>query len=205
MYVPKYAENNDVSAIIDFIKHHAFGVLVSQSEHKMVATHLPLEFSTDNTKLFGHISRANRQWKNFNNTSEVLAIFTGPHAYISSSWYDHENVPTWNYIAAHVYGKISIIEGEELYQLLKRLTDKYEAASSQPVSMEAMSAEYVRKSIHGLVGFEIAITNIEATYKLSQNRDQKNHQKIIQELEKRQDESSLKVAEEMRRTTINKI
>jgi transcriptional regulator len=104
-----------------------------------------------------------------------------------------------------VYGKINVIEGEELYQSLKRLTDKYEAASSQPVSVEAMSPEYVRKSIQGLVGFEIAITNIEASYKLSQNRDQKNQQKIIQELEKRQDESSLKVAEEMRRTTINKI
>jgi transcriptional regulator len=205
MYIPKYAENNDVSAIIDFIKHHAFGILVSQSEKKLVATHIPLQFSSDNTKLFGHISKANRQWKNFDNTSEVLAIFTGPHAYISSSWYDHENVPTWNYIAAHVYGKISIIEGEELYQSLKRLTDKYEATSSKPISIEAMSQEYVRKSIQGLVGFEIVITNIEATYKLSQNRDQKNHQKIIQELEKRQDESSLKVAEEMRRTTINKI
>ncbi len=205
MYVPKYAENKDVSAIIDFIKHHAFGILVSQSKQKLVATHIPLEFSSDNTKLFGHISRANRQWKNFNNTSEVLAIFTGPHAYVSPSWYDHENVPTWNYIAAHVYGKISIIEGEELYQSLKQLTDKYEASSSRPVSIESMSPEYVRKSIQGLVGFEIEITNIEATYKLSQNRDQKNHQTIIRELEKRQDEGSLQVAKEMRRTINDKI
>jgi transcriptional regulator len=205
MYIPKYAENNEVPAIIDFIKHHAFGILVSQSEYKLVATHIPLEFSTDNTKLFGHISKANPQWKNFNNSAEVLAIFTGPHAYISSSWYDHENVPTWNYIAAHVYGKISIIEGEELYQSLKRLTDKYEASSSKPISVEGMSPEYVRKSIKGLVGFEIEITNIEAAYKLSQNRDQKNHQRIIQELEKREDENSLRVAEEMRRTIINKI
>jgi transcriptional regulator len=204
MYVPKYAENKEISSIIDFIKHHAFGILVSHSAHKMVATHLPLEFSPDNKKLFGHISRANQQWKNFEGQPEVLAIFTGPHAYISSSWYDHENVPTWNYIAAHVYGKISIIEGEELYQSLTRLTDKYEAASSRPVSVNNMTPEYVRKSIQGLVGFEIAITNIEATFKLSQNRDQKNFQSIIHELEKRQDEGSLQVASEMRRTTNEK-
>ena len=199
MYVPKYSQNSDFAAIKEFIKHHSFGILVSQSNQKMLATHIPMEFSPDETKLLGHISRANPQWKNFSASAEVLAIFTGPHAYISSSWYDHENVPTWNYIAVHVYGKIEIIAGEQLYQSLKHLVDKYESDSAKPVSLEKMSSDYVRKSIQGIVGFEITITAIEAAYKLSQNRDQKNHQNIIHELEKREDHGSHQVAAEMKK------
>ena len=199
MFVPKYAQNNDLDEIKAFIKQNSFGILVSQSTDKLVATHIPLEFSPDESRLLGHISRANSQWKNFSDDSKVLAIFSGPHAYISSSWYDHENVPTWNYIAAHVYGRVKIIEGEELYQSLKHLVDKYEATSAHPVSVETMTQDYVNQSMKGLVGFEITITSIEATYKLSQNRDQKNHERIVYELEKRADTGSLLIASEMKK------
>jgi transcriptional regulator len=199
MYVPKHFQNNDSGSIKDFIKYNGFGILVSQSNQKMLATHIPLEFSADETKLIGHISRANPQWKNFVAASEVLVIFSGPHAYISSSWYDHENVPTWNYIAVHVYGKVEIIEGEQLYQSLKHLVDKYEAGSTSPVSIEKMSPDYVRKSIQGLVGFEITINTIEAAYKLSQNRDKKNHGNIIRELENKADHGSREIAREMKK------
>lgn len=199
MYVPKQFRNNDASTINDFIRHHGFGILVSESDNRIVATHIPLELSEDETKLRGHIARANPQWKNFQNNSEVMIIFPGPHAYVSSSWYDHENVPTWNYIAVHVYGKIKIIEGDELYSALKQLVDKYEKASEYPVSVEKMSPQYVRQSIKGLVGFEIEITSIEAAYKLSQNRDRKNYINIINELEKRGDHDSKLVAAEMKK------
>jgi transcriptional regulator len=199
MYVPKQFRNNDASTINDFIRHHGFGILVSQSGSRMVATHIPLELSEDETKLTGHIARANPQWKNFDNNAEVMIIFPGPHAYVSSSWYDHENVPTWNYIAVHVYGKIKIIEGEVLYSALKQLMDKYERTSEHPVSVEKMSPEYVRQSIKGLVGFEINITSIEASYKLSQNRDQKNFANVINELEKRGDHDSKSIAAEMKK------
>jgi len=199
MYVPKHFRNNDASTINDFIRHHGFGILVSQSDSRMVATHIPLELSEDETKLTGHIARANPQWKNFDNNSEVMIIFPGPHAYVSSSWYDHENVPTWNYIAVHVYGKINIIEGEQLYSCLKQLVNKYEKTSEYPISVEKMSPEYVRQSIKGLVGFEISITSIEAAYKLSQNRDQKNFANVINELEKRGDHDSKSIAAEMKK------
>ena len=102
----------------------------------------------------------------------------------------------------HVYGRIRIIEGDELLQSLKHLVDKYEGTSAHPVSLETMSQEYVRKSLRGLVGFEISITSIEATYKLSQNRDEKNHQQIIHELEKRKDHGSLQVAAEMKKHSV---
>lgn len=198
MYTPKLFQNNDYSSIKEFIRHNGFGILVTLSGQKMVATHIPMELSSDETKLVGHISRANPQWKNFADQDEVMVIFPGPHAYVSSSWYDHENVPTWNYIAVHVYGNIQIIEGEQLYDSLKQLVDNYESSSVNPISLESMSAEYLRKSIQGLVGFEITINTIEGARKLSQNRDKKNYENIIHELEKQDDSGSKKIAVEMK-------
>jgi transcriptional regulator len=199
MYKPRYAENTDVKSIREFVKQNGFGIIVSQSNQKLMASHIPLEFAPDESKLLGHVSRANPQWKSFDDGSEVLTIFSGPHAYISSSWYDHENVPTWNYIAVHIHGRIRIIEGAELLDSLKQLVNKYEASSRQPVSVEGMSKQFVQQSLKGLVGFEILITNIEASYKLSQNRDKKNQMAIIAELEKRNDPSSVSVAAEMKK------
>ncbi len=113
MYTPPYYKNENVENVLDFVEKNSFGILISQSNSKLLATHIPLEFDKNEngqTILVGHISKANPQWKNFINDSNVLAIFNGPHSYISSSWYDHENVPTWNYIAVHIYGKVKIIE-----------------------------------------------------------------------------------------------
>jgi transcriptional regulator len=201
MYTPKHFVNNNTDELKDFIRENGFGILVNVVEGKPTATHIPLALSDNGTKLFGHMARANKQGKSFEADEEVLAIFSGPHAYISSSWYDHENVPTWNYIAIHVYGKIKIIEGEALYQSLKHLVDKYEKHSEKPVSIETMSPEYVKRSMQGIIGIEITISNIEASYKLSQNRDQKNYQNIIHELEKRKDHQSDQVAFMMKRNS----
>ena len=202
MYRPKYARKDDQDSIMEFIKQNGFGIIVSQWSGKLLATHIPLELQ-DNSKLFGHISRANPQWKNFETGREVLAIFTGPHAYISSSWYDHENVPTWNYIAIHVYGTIRVIEGDELLDSLKKLVDKYEATSQHPVSVERMSPDFVQQSLKGIVGFEISINTVEASYKLSQNRDKKNQLSIIAGLEKRNDSASQSIAFEMKKNSEN--
>lgn len=197
MYTPAHFKNTNADEVKDFIRANSFAALTSFTGTKLVATHIPLELTADAQCLQGHLSKANPQWKYFTDQSEVMAIFTGPHTYISSSWYDHENVPTWNYIAVHVYGKVRTIEGDELYQALKKLVDHYEASSANPVSMEKMSPEYVRKSMNGLVGFEIRITNIEAAYKLSQNRDDKNYKNITTELRKRTDVDSHHIAEAM--------
>jgi transcriptional regulator len=199
MYVPKYYQQEDIAEIKKFIRHNGFGILVNQAAGKLSATHIPLHFSEDESKLSGHLSKANPQWKNFNNSEEVLAIFSGPHAYISSSWYNHENVPTWNYIAAHVYGSIRIIEGDELFQALKQLVDTYEMNSEKPVSLEKMSPDYVQKSMLGIVGFEITITNIQAACKLSQNRDAENYRNIVGELDKKSDPNAKAVADVMKK------
>ena len=198
MFTPKLYQKNDPAFIQDFIRKNGFGILISQAEGKIWATHIPIMLSADGTKLSGHISKANKQWKDFGSGSEVLAIFSGPHTYVSSSWYDHQNVPTWNYQAVHVYGTVRIIEGDELYESLAHLVDKYEQASENPVSMETMTAEYVRREMKGVVGFEVAITKIESISKLSQNRDDKNHERIVKALEKRGDVGSKEIAELMK-------
>jgi transcriptional regulator len=198
MYIHSYSHVNNSPEILNFIRQHGFATLVSTVDNKPWATHLPLLLSKDGSELTGHLSRGNKAWRNFSDT-EVLCIFQGPHSYISSSWYDHENVPTWNYMAVHVYGTIKIVEGEELLKSLKELTDKYETHSQKPVSVEGMRKEYIDKEIRGIVGVSISITSIEASYKLSQNRDDKNHAEIVRQLKARGDSASAEVAQEMLR------
>jgi transcriptional regulator len=201
MYIPRDYKNDNIDEIKNFIQQNSFGILVVNAGEKITATHIPLELYKNEAGedvLWGHISKANPQWKNFENTNEVLAIFSGPHTYISSSWYDHENVPTWNYVAAHVYGTIHIMNDEQVLNALKRLVNKYEKASEKPVDVERMTPGYVEKEMRGLVGFEIKITKIEAAYKLSQNRDKKNHDTIINELEKKGDPNSIAIANQMK-------
>jgi transcriptional regulator len=198
MYTPPKFKSVDETAIHDFIRQNGFGLLINHPEGKLWATHIPMVLSDDGTKLSGHVSRANKASKGFGSDAEVLAVFQGPHAYISSSWYNHENVPTWNYLAAHVYGTIRVVEGDKLLEDLKQLTDKYEKHSEHPVAVEKMSASYLHSSLQGVVGFEILITRIEATRKLSQNRDEVNYHAIIGQLEKRSDEGSRGIASEMK-------
>jgi len=197
MYIPKEYNFNDDVEIKRFIQHHGFATLISTVDDKPWATHIPLVLKNDNT-LEGHISKANAQWKVFEQEPIILAIFQGVHTYVSSSWYDHENAPTWNYVAVHVYGKIRLVSEDDLRKSLSRLVNKYEAQSEKPIAVERMSTEFLNKEIKGIVGFEINITNIQAVAKLSQNRDAKNHTAIVNELEKRGDHSSKEVARLMK-------
>lgn len=199
MYTPGLykAEPSDMH---DFIHAHGFGILVSTVADRLWATHIPIMLSADNTKLISHISRANKQWKHFPTDGEVMAIFHGAHSYVSSSWYDHENVPTWNYVAVHVYGTIRLLRDEELLESLKHLVDKYEKKSESPIAVERMSPGYAEREMKGAVGFEITITHMEGTLKLSQNRDAANHAAIVEQLEKTDDPNSHSIAELMKRT-----
>jgi transcriptional regulator len=201
MYTPEIYNNENQEEIKKFLQENSFGILINQTNGRLCATHIPLELETNeegNEILYGHISKENPQWNGFLNNDQVLAVFSGPHSYISSSWYDHENVPTWNYIAVHVYGKIKIIEGEAVIESLKKLVDKYEQYSENPVRIEDLSKKTMLQA-RGIVAFEIVITEIQATKKMSQNRDEKNLKNIISELEKTEDFQSIAVANEMRK------
>lgn len=201
MYIPEQYKNNNEQEIKDFLQKNSFGILVNQTDGKLWATHIPLELDVnENGKqvLNGHLSKENPQWKSFASNTQILAIFSGPHSYISSSWYDHENVPTWNYIAVHVYGTIKIVEGETLMRGLKKLVDKYETNSENPVRIEDLSKKNMMQK-RGIVAFEIEIDDIQAVKKMSQNRDDKNYQNIISELEKTENTDAQAVAKEMKK------
>lgn len=204
MYTPEIYKNENQEEIKKFLQKNSFGILINQTNGKLCATHIPLELDINKEGkdiLCGHISKENPQWNGFTDNDQILAVFSGPHSYISSSWYDHENVPTWNYIAVHVYGKIKIIEGEAVIESLKKLVDKYEQNSENPVRIENLSKKTMMQS-RGIVAFEIEITEIQATKKISQNRDEKNHQNIISELEKTNTNQSIAIANEMKKCPI---
>lgn len=201
MFVPKYFKNENIQDVKNFLNENSFGILISQVDGKISGTHIPMELDTNENGedvLVGHVAKSNPQSKNFRNEEEILAIFNGPHSYVSSSWYQKENVPTWNYIAVHVYGKVKIIRGEELLDSLKKLVDKYEQNSQNPVSIEKMSNRTL-KQVNGIVGFSIKINEIQAAYKLSQNRKKNDYQNIINELNKVGNSNSIGIAKEMKK------
>jgi transcriptional regulator len=202
MYIPGYFRNKNLPELEAFIRQNPFAILINQREGKPWATHLPVELEENETGekvLWCHVARANQQWKNFETNPDALLIFSGPHHYISSSWYNHINVPTWNYIAVHVYGKVQIMGEERFYEALKRLMSRYEAASKNPQSIENLPQDFVRKQLHHAVGFEISITRMEGKWKLSQNRDNESAQNVIRELEELNDYNATMIAEEMKK------
>ena len=195
MYTPSHYRNENLDEVREFLKHNSFGILINQTNGRPWATHIPLELDTNaggEDVLVGHISKANPQWKSFVDNEEVLTIFNGPHSYVSSSWYKEEEVPTWNYIAVHVYGKIQILNDEAVLDSLHKLVDKYEKASTNPISIHNLSHKTM-KQIKGIVGFQIIISDIQATYKLSQTRPE-DHPKIIEELQKTNNPGSHDIA-----------
>src|SRR5919109_421347 len=133
MHIIKFFREENREKILDFLHQNDFATLVAYDGEKPVASHLLMEIVEDSENLLvnGHMSRANPLWKLFEKNPEVLVIFQGPHTYISPTWYNHLNVPTWNYQAVHVYGKPRMItDKSESYGILKRLIDRYEANSS---------------------------------------------------------------------------
>ncbi len=200
MYIPLNYQNENLEEVKEFLRNNAFAILVSQVGDKPWATHLPLELETGpdgKDVLTGHIARRNPQWKHFKENGQVLAIFNGPHAYISSSWYHDEEVPTWNYVAVHIYGRLRILTEEEVMASLHRLVDKYEAQSEYPISLTEMSDETLRQ-VRGVVGFQIDIEEVHAAYKLSQGREQ-DHGQIIKELDKRDQLGDAEIVRLMRK------
>lgn len=200
MYIPELYKNENQAEIEQFLHENGFAILINQTHGKLWGTHTPLFLENKKGKLIlsGHISAENPQAESLQNDDEVLAIFSGPHTYISPSWYDHENVPTWNYIAVHVYGKLRLLDYEETVTSLKKLVDKYEKNQEKPIQVENLSEKTMRQA-RGILAFEIEITDIQAKKKLSQNRDAKNYQSIINHLEKSEDGNSKQVASEMRK------
>ena len=204
MHIVKYFREENREKILEFIRQNDFAALVAYDGERPVASHLLIEIVEEGQTLFinGHMSRANPLWMMFEKNSEVLVIFQGPHTYISATWYNHVNVPTWNYQSVHVYGKPRLItDYEHAYGILKRLVDRYE--SSGRYKLETLPQDFVAKEIKGIAAFQIEVTKIEASSKLSQNRSDEDYWNIVDRLQEREDDLSHEVAEAMKenRTT----
>ena len=201
MYISHYYRQEDLKKIADFIREHDFATLVLSQDGLPVASHLLMEFETTPDGLWlvnGHMARANKLWRAFDSRKEVLLIFGGPNTYISPTWYKQLNVPTWNYIAVHLYGAPRIIDGgSELQDILARLIKRYETKSDY--RMETLPPDFREKEMRGAVGFQVKVTRVEANFKLSQNRNDEDHANVIQQLEARGDEQSVAIANEMKK------
>jgi transcriptional regulator len=169
------------------MERHSFATLCPTTGGELEATHLPLLLDRDvapHGRLVGHLARANGQWKRAAGT-RVMAIFSGPHAYISPTWYEsNETVPTWNYAAVHASGVLQPIEDESrLREIVRRTVEVYEQSMPRPWSMDVVPAQILDKLMHGIVGFEMEIDRLEGKWKLNQNHSVERREKVIRALE----------------------
>ena len=205
MYVPpRYRVTDDVE-IDRFIRAHGFATLVSHGRDGLMATHLPIELDYDpegGRRLHGHVSKANPQWRQLEESGQGMIVFLGPHTYISPTWYDHPNVPTWNYQAIHCYGAVTVTSApEKLSPSLRTLAEHYEPPSTPPprFELDEMPEDLRNAELKGIVGFSMHVQRVDASFKLSQNRHDADRARIAAELEARGDDASRAVAEAMTR------
>jgi transcriptional regulator len=192
VYIPKFNEETRLDIHHGLIRSQPFATLVTIGRSGLIATHLPIVLSpSEGTPgiLRGHISRANPQWREFDQSIEALAIFAGPQHYITPNWYpekaeDGKVVPTWNYAVVHAYGTIRIIEDPSWLLIhLKSLTTQHEAASPRPWAVTDAPEDYIASQIRGIVGLEIPVSRLEGKWKVSQNKSDLTRQSVEQGLE----------------------
>jgi transcriptional regulator len=195
MYIPHFNAFTDGQEIIAFMRRYSFATIVTAVNGVPEATHLPFLVKEENGEVYllSHFAKANPQSAQIiNNTS--LVIFTEPHAYISPQNYEkEENVPTWNYIAVHAYGKAVILEGEhKKSELLKHTIEYYDAGYLQ--QWDNLTDQYKSKMMKGIVAFEIEVTDLQAKNKLSQNRSEIEKENIIHSLGQSSDTNEKEIA-----------
>lgn len=200
MYVPTAFAETDLAKLHDFIERHSFGLLLTEVDSAPFASHVP--FLLDRSAaaqgtLLCHVARANPQWRKAAGQT-ALAVFSGPHAYISPSWYESENVvPTWNYVAVHAYGQVQIIEdANRLLSIVGAMVTEYERSLARPWSMGERNT-FLDRMLSQIVGIRIEIDRLEGKWKLNQNHPPERREKVIRALRERGGENSEGVAELM--------
>jgi transcriptional regulator len=204
MYNLPYFKEKDQQVVLDFIRQHPFAFIAGCSEDgKPVATQIPVFIDERDGKLFlsGHIMKNTDHHKAFLYNSNVLAVFTGAHTYVSASWYEEkEQASTWNYISVHAKGILKFLDEQALLDVLKRTTNHFENNPYSGANFEDLSAEYVQQLAKAIIAFEVEVLQIDNVFKLSQNRDEKSYHTIMDKLEA-QDADGKSIAEEMRKRT----
>lgn len=188
MYVPRHFDAPNAMAVRDLIDRYAFGILASTRAGRIDVSHVPF-LRVGDDRLLCHLARGNPQAALADGDS-VTAIFTGPHAYVSPSWYQNPGVPTWNYAAVQAHGDVMMFtDRQRLRDLVEQLASVYEAAEWEP-----WTPSYAPAMLDAIVGIEIRVREIESKFKLSQNRAVADRLRVIDALHARRTENGARVA-----------
>lgn len=202
MYNLPHFKEKDPQTVIEFMKQHPFAMLIGSADSKSYATQIPLLFEERDNKmiLVGHMMRKQDHQKAFEKNPDVLVVFTGPHTYVSATWYNNPHqASTWNYMSVHARGAIKFLDEKGLEDALRKLSLHYENNNPHSSTIfDNLSEEYRRPMMKSIVAFEIEINTIENVFKLSQNRDRESYHHIMDKLAS-QEEDGRKIAEEMRK------
>ena len=191
MYIPQHFAEDRTETLTEFVRSNPFCTLVTNGPEGLMASHIPLLFDSGggpNGTLRGHLAKANPQWRTYAQDSDVLAIFNGPHHYISPSWYPSKTehgrvVPTWNYVAVHAYGQIRIVEDRDsLLHHLRKLTDSQEEGIPGRWRIDDAPPDYIDGMTSAIVGVEIEVTKLEGKWKVSQNRPAADREAVVARL-----------------------
>lgn len=184
MYVPSHFKESDIGKLQQYIRDYGFGLLVVADDHGIEANHVPFLLSSEQEDSLGllqcHLARNNPVWQRLHDGAQVLAVFQGPDAYISPSWYETKAetgrvVPTWNYLAVHAEGRVRVIEDPKwLKHHLHRLTDQHESGMGDPWSVDDAPTDFTERLVQAIVGVEIKIEALTGKLKASQNQPEKN-------------------------------
>jgi transcriptional regulator len=200
MYVPGHNRLEDRAAQLAYMRAHSFAALATCGPGGLTATHLPfvIEEHKGSITLLAHMAKANPQWRDFADCGEAMVIFMQPHAYVSPRLYDsRQNVPTWNYVAVHAYGRPALIEERAAaLALLRKLVGQHDAAYL--AQLAELPQHYLDAKLGAIVSFSLAVTRIDARYKLSQDRTPAERERIARELEAGGDSVAAETARLMR-------
>lgn len=184
MYAPRHFAEGDIAVLHKFISDHAFGTLVTVRAGSLVISHLPFVLDASAGRygtLYAHLARANPQWRDFDGAREALAIFEGPHGYVSPRWYrPGKAVPTWNYTVAHARGVPRIVDDvAEVRRQQETLIRIVEGEHRDAWSLSSQKADYIDAMLRGIVAFALPIARLEGKFKLSQNRSKEDRSGVI--------------------------
>lgn len=203
MYDISHFKAHQYEEVMQFMKANPFVMICGIDENqKPVATHVPILIEKRDEKIFliGHVMRKQLHTIAFEKNNQVLVVFTGSHSYVSASNYEQQNTAsTWNYKAVHASGKMKFLDEEKLLELLKNLTNKFENNLHSPSLVEKMDTNYVKQLMQAIVAFEIEVEEIDHVFKISQNKDEKTRERIINSLEIGVNSGANEMAKEMRK------
>ncbi|MBX2922067.1 MAG: FMN-binding negative transcriptional regulator [Chitinophagaceae bacterium] len=201
MYSPSYFRENDPAVVMDFVKQNPFGLLCGcDANNRPVATQIPFLIKEKEGKpvLYGHIMRKTDHHLALEQNPNVLVVFTGAHTYVSASWYTHQQVAsTWNYMTVQAKGILHFLDKDGLFDLLKRTTAHFENNPDSPALYEKMPEDYIASLSKAIIGFEIEVSELNNTFKLSQNRDADSYKNIIHKLRGQASPDAESIAKEM--------